>query len=370
MRQTQRRFLPILAAVLGLALAGPASPARAGDGLSPASPVSRGIESEIGSPNARAIDRLGIDQVPSLRFNVGNGISLQIASRVYDRAQISPLVDLFDSLPHGSELAKLKVYIATDEEISATCGAGTMACYDPETERMIVSGQSEEVDGIPREAVIAHEYGHHIANNRRGDIWSALSAGTPRWSTYEHICQLVKDKEAFPGNEGAHYWENPGEAFAQSYSQMVVPQESWYYSPLMRPDPTALAKLRMDVLHPWTGPHKWTWRKPGLGTSGGSEGVGSNVALAGNVAGSEVRFQRLLKVPLDGRVAVRMRESAASRYSFRLIDPSDGSVLVESRLLHGRLAHLSYDDCGQRTLLLEASTSGEAGPLAANVSTP
>ena len=151
--------------------------------------------------------------------------------------------------------------MATDEEIAQTCGAGTMACYDPSSERMIVSGQSEEVDGIPREAVIAHEYGHHIANNRRGDIWSALSAGTPRWSTYEHVCELARGGEVFPGNEGAHYWENPGEAFAQSYSQMVVPQANWYYTPLLRPDETALAKLRMGRVHPWREPAKTVWRK-------------------------------------------------------------------------------------------------------------
>ena len=248
MQSLPRQLLSSLGIALALCLIGaPTSLALATSGLGAAEAVS----SEIGRPDTAAISRLGVDGAPSLRYAVGDGTYMRVASLAYDRAQVSPLVALFDSLPHGPELSKLKLYVATDEEIAQTCGVGTMACYDPGSERMIVSGQSEEVDGIPREAVIAHEYGHHIANNRHGDIWSALSAGTPRWSTYEHVCELAHDGRYSRGNEGAHYWENPGEAFAQSYSQMVVPQASWYYTPLLQPDETALAKLRMDVLHPW-----------------------------------------------------------------------------------------------------------------------
>lgn len=325
----------------------------------------------MGEADRREIARLGVEETPSLRFAIGSGSYMRVASQAYDRAQISPMVALFDGLPHGSELAKLKLYVATDEEVARSCGAGTMACYDPGAERMIVSGQSEEVAGVPREAVIAHEYGHHIANNRSGGLWSALSGGTPRWSTYEHVCELARNGEAFPGDEGAHYWENPGEAFAQSYSEMVMPQSTWHYSPLLQPDEGALTKLRMDVLRPWQGPHTILWRQGAPGERLGGLGVGAAVAVDDPAAAS-APVSRRIRVPVDGRLRVRLRAAEGARYELSLVDPASGAVVATSTAApgHSGVARLSYGACGQRRLTLEAKPLAEPQAFEAKIVVP
>lgn len=316
--------------------------------------------------NRREIARLGVDKTPSLRFAVGGGSYMRVASQAYDRVQISPMVALLDALPHGDELAKLNLYVATDAEISQTCGASTMACYDPGAERMIVSGESEEVAGVPREAVIAHEYGHHIANNRRGGIWSALEAGTERWSTYEGVCELARGGQAFPGDQGSHYWENPGEAFAQAYSQMVIPQDGWHYSSLLQPDAIALEKLRQDVLRPWPEPRKRIWRGGWRGENGARLGLDNAVAASG------ASFRRTIAVPVDGRLSVRLRSKDGGRYRLSLVDPVSGAILARSlpaRPGSGR-SRLDYADCGHRSLTLEAVAVGAPGSFEAAIVVP
>jgi hypothetical protein len=281
------------------------------------------------------------------------------------------MVALFDGLPHGAELAKLNLYVATDEEVSQTCGASTMACYDPGTERMIVSGESEEVAGIPREAVIAHEYGHHIANNRSGGLWSALSSGTPRWSTYEHVCELARNGQVFPGDQGAHYWENPGEAFAQSYSQMVIPQSTWNYSDLLRPDAGGLTKLRMDVLRPWQGPRTILWRQGAPGKRLGGLGLGAAVAV-GERAAVSPPVSRRIQVPVDGKLRVRLKTAQGAPYQLSLVDPTTGAVTATSTPAPGRrgVALLSYSACGQRQLSLQAKPLAEPQAFAAKIVVP
>jgi hypothetical protein len=111
------------------------------------------------------------------------------------------------------------------------------------------------------ESVLAHEYGHHIANNRINTPWNAGNYGPKRWASYMNICERVEAGTAFPGDEGAHYTLNPGEAWAESYRQMVWssrtwaswPQEPWaVVDQSFYPDSVALGLARQDVLSPWS----------------------------------------------------------------------------------------------------------------------
>lgn len=361
----RRLNLPLLIATLVLCLG--VSPARATavPGIDPAH-AAAAVEGDF---DAAAAKRLGVSGGSFQRFAVGSGDFLRVASANYNRAQVSPLVSVLDSLPHGPELEKLKLYVATDAEIAATCGAGTMACYDPGSERMVISGESEAVAGIPREAVIAHEYGHHIANNRAGGgVWPALSAGTPRWSTQERVCELARSGQVFPGDQGAHYWENPGEAFAQSYSQMVLPQATWHYSPLLQPDETALTKLRMDIVHPWPGPRTTVWRRGDPGVRWGKLAIGTGVAVAGG--GATAPLRRHVAVPVDGRLRVRLKAGGGGRYALALTDPTTGATVASARPAGGAVTSLSYAACGQRRLLLEATPLGEPTAFEAKVVVP
>lgn len=280
-----------------------------------------------------------------------HGARPSVAPSAYARAQIAPMVALLESLPHGRELSRLKLFVATDPELRALCGARTMACYDPISERMTVSGEHAEIAGIPRESVIAHEYGHHIANNRVGGIWSAFAAGTPRWSTYERVCEHKRAGEAFPGNQGARYWSNPGEAFAQSYAELVAPTAEWHYSPLFQPDPTALRKLREDVLDPLAPRHR-SWRV------GAPSRAGPAIESAQAVGAP---FARTIGVAYDGRVRVRVRGLEGTRLSAALLDPADGSVLASAGPSPDGVTRLRFASCGHRSLRLEVAPSGGAG---------
>ena len=305
------------------------------------------VAEAIGVPRTALLR--AVKGAPSIDFRLGGGTRLRVASLAYDRAQVAPLVSDVSSLPHGPELAQLQLYAANGEEEALLCGEGTMACYDPVSERMVVSAETEEVDGISRASVIAHEYGHHIANNRAGGIWSAFDAGTLRWSTYERVCERQREGLAFPGNEGLHYWENPGEAFAQSYSQLVDPQSTWNYSPLFAPDPTALQKLREDVVDP-VEPTETTWTHD-ESDNAGPAGIGDAIALDPTGTATELR------VPYDGRIRVRLHPTAGS-FHLALVDPVTGATVAEADPGAGGVTRLRYADCGQRTLTLVSKPRG------------
>lgn len=319
------------------------------------------IAAEIGKPNPAAVQRLGVSAAPIQRFRLAGDKEMEVASTAYSRVQVAPMVALIKSLPHGSELSTLKLYVATDEEIAALCGTGTMACYDPISERMTISGQSEMIAGISRAAVIAHEYGHHIANNRSGGIWPAFDAGTLRWSTYEQVCKLKHEGEVFPGSEGAHYWENPGEAFAQSYSELVAPGAIWNYSPLLRPDETALRKLLEDVVDP-VSPRETSWRVGGATSS--RLGIDNAIPVAGG------SLTRILKAPFDGRLRIRLHAEHGGRYRLSLVDRSTDQLLAQAGPgAHGS-TRLRYADCGHRSLVVEAEPVGTMQPFEARVLAP
>lgn len=300
--------------------------------------------------------------VPTESFRIAAGDEIEVASRLYGREQIAPLVAVVGALPHGDELGALGLYVGSRDEVATICGVGTMACYDPVRETMTIDGEDEDIEGISRASVIAHEYGHHIANNRNGAIWSAFDAGTARWSTYEGVCERRWEGLAFPGDEGAHYWENPGEAFAQSYSMLVDPTDEWNYSPLFRPDPTALSLLREDVLDP-VEPRESLWS---AGIDLGTDRAGLATAMPVGTG----TFVRKLAVPYDGRVRIRLRSPEGGRYRLALVDADTGKLLADAEPQPGGSTHLRYADCGHRRLEIEATTRAKAMPFEALVLAP
>jgi hypothetical protein len=197
------------------------------------------------------------------RYSTPDGYSVAVeASPSYpvDPAADQKLVDFLASRVHGSELGDLSVYVGTPAEISRLCGGGAdvVACYAIQEARMYVPGES--VRGIPVEYPLTHEYGHHIASWRSNSPWDALDWGGKHWASEERICANVRRGLLFPGNQGAHYWDDPGEGFADTYAHLHYPKAPWYYNQLMRPDPGSLEAVRRDVLRPWTAPRTRTFR--------------------------------------------------------------------------------------------------------------
>jgi hypothetical protein len=244
---------------LTIALAS-AAPAAAGSAqpLVDVPPQGTAFHDRVGAPAATA--RAAGDS-PAQAYMTADGQTVSVrfsAGYEPDPAVAQSYVDFLGGLPHGIELSRLKMYIATPREVQDRCGGvdGTLACYDPSTSRMTVPGEqtADEGDGVTTSYVIAHEYGHHIARYRSNAPFPALSFGPKRWASYEQVCLNTIKGRLAPGNEGEHYLENPGEAWADTYAHLEYPDVAWQFTPLLRPSPQSKDAALRDVLEPWTRP--------------------------------------------------------------------------------------------------------------------
>lgn len=162
----------------------------------------------------------------------------------------APWRAILGGLVHGSELARVRLLVTSPADAGARCDGG-QSCYDADTETIITSASPPS--GYTAAELIAHEYGHHIAANRRNDPWSAYDFGTKRWASYEGVCQGVAAGQLFPGDQGSHYLADPGEAFADAYRRLNGGQGASPFDARLAPDQTALTLLRADIEHPWRG---------------------------------------------------------------------------------------------------------------------
>ena len=191
-----------------------------------------------------------------------DGLTVYVAfsdSYTPDPVVAQTYVDLFAQLLHGSELNGLQVHIETPLEIAGSCSAASVACYFPVGGHMYVPG--EDSAGIPVEQVLTHEYGHRVAAYRSNSPWLAFDWGTKRWASYMNVCYHVfGPRDWFPGDEGSHYRQNPGEGFAEAYRRLNELRNAWapfpwqIVDPLFSPNQAALSLLARDVTNPWTAP--------------------------------------------------------------------------------------------------------------------
>jgi hypothetical protein len=176
-----------------------------------------------------------------------------------DPALLQRWADFLGGLVHGPELGTVTLYLAPLAEVQGTCGRGAYACYSSRAQ-LIVASPDDPVPDISAEAVITHEYGHHVAESRSNAPWAAVEYGTKRWATYENVCSRARSGELFPGAEsGNRYTLNPGEAFAEAYRVLnerrnAIPEAPWeIVSNVLYPDAAALAALQQDIVAPWSG---------------------------------------------------------------------------------------------------------------------
>src|SRR4051812_7286372 len=202
-------------------------------------------------PRARA------SQAPKA-YATPDGISVAVSfspSYTEDPNIAQTYVNFLGSLPHGGELGKLSVLLATPSEVEDLCqgGDGVLACYDSRTHQMIVPGeQVQSEDGVTTSYVVAHEYGHHVAAFRDNSPFEAMAIGPKYWASYQKVCDRILGGRLAPGNEGRYYLANPGESWAETYARLTYPNEAWRFTRLLKPDAGALAAARRDVLQPWT----------------------------------------------------------------------------------------------------------------------
>jgi hypothetical protein len=168
--------------------------------------------------------------------------------------------DFLASLVHGKELPTIKAFLAPLNEVQGLCGPQALACYNPGDSTLVAPGEDPYFD-TSAEAVVTHEYGHHIANNRNNAPWRAEDWGAKRWASYLQVCRNTKQSVFFPGVESRpNYAFNPGEGWAEAYRVLNqrktgVAETPWdIVSRRFYPDDAALARLEQDVTTPWLGP--------------------------------------------------------------------------------------------------------------------
>ena len=343
-----------------------------------ASPAAAGARGPLPEPDAFAIPDPGLPprdavlpgglarasarattSVQRYPVNDGKGRSVEIAvsslcnPATCNAADPQQIADFLGTLAHGDEISSLLVRLVTDGEIAGECGPGAGACYFPGGNMMLINGNDTTgPDGATREFVIAHEYGHHVAQHRfNPPFLPTIDWGTKRWDTYERVCQGVRRGAYFPGDEGSHYFQNPGEAYAESsaFLRFRDAPVQWAWVSSLKPDAGAFRAIRQDVLHPWT--HR------------------TRSVLLGRLSRGRQAVVERLATPLDGTLSLRLRGPRQAEFDLLLRD-RQGRLLQASRGV-GSTEQINFTVCGQTKLRAVVKRAGPGtGPFSLAVRRP
>jgi hypothetical protein len=259
--------------------------------------------------------------------------------------------NFLSTLVHGSEISSVTVFLAPGFQVDRFCGSDAVACYSSQDDLLIAPGDDPGSD-LSAEAVVTHEYGHHIAAHRSDAPWDALDYGTKRWASVMQVCARARKGELAPGAEDpVRYDVNPGEGFAESYRVLNErkagrPETPWQIvSRSLYPSDAALAALDQDVVSPWTGDTTTT---------------------------TSARFTRKARTrtstfatPLDGTLKVTVRPSAGTRVAVDVF-------AAGTRVLHatGGTVSRSTTVCGARSYRVRVHATKGNGSLRLAVAKP
>jgi hypothetical protein len=260
--------------------------------------------------------------------------------------------DFLGSLLHGPELSSIRVFLAPESQVSRVCGSDAVACYSSAESALLAPGQDPS-NGLSAEAVIAHEYGHHVAANRSNAPWAAVAYGPKRWASAIEVCARARRGELAPGAEDpVRYDVNPGEGWAETYRLLNerrrgVAESPWgVVSNVLYPDAAALAAAEQDVTSPWVQP--------------------AASSRAGTLTRSTRTRTYTIPTQLDGTLKVTLRPSAGTRVALDVFASS-------TRLVHAVGAGTfsrSTTVCGQRSLRVRVSAVRGSGGFRLAVATP
>lgn len=351
-----------IAMMLLLAVPGGAVAERPGSDVAlevpqPAVPTRDVVLGEPGAASARISA-----SASAQRYSIGAGsdatIAVSVTPSCEKTCEISDpqrVADFVGTMIHGDEVELLTVQLDTEYELGFDCGFGADACYFTGENKVVIGGYEEASDGASFEFVLAHEYGHHVAQHRDmpAPFDSAIDWGTERWASLEGVCRGERRGRFYPGDEGLHYYEDPGEAFAEAFARNRFPDEpaTWRYSPSLRPGPAAFEAIRQDTLSPWRGR--------------------TSITLSGRVpARGEGAAVETLRTPLDGLVSLRPGGLYRRGYELALRSRA-GRLLRHSRNGLGSNRRLDYTVCGESRLrLVITSTRPRGGPFRLQIDRP
>ena len=261
--------------------------------------------------------------------------------------------DFLGSLVHGRELATVTMLLAPLAEVESTCGPRALACYSPRRSLIVAPRETEPGDASP-EAIIAHEYGHHVATSRNNAPWSARSWGTKRWASYMQICRRERAGDVHPGGQGpTTYPLNPGEAYAEAYRvlnerRLGRTETLWaIVAPIFYPDATALRLLERDIVEPWTRP--------------------TSSAFSGAARPSRTYA---IATPLDGSLRLTLHASTRSSLALTILTPR-GTRLARAVKPRGSSTRtVATTICGDRTLRVRVTRLSGPARFSLAVSKP
>jgi hypothetical protein len=168
---------------------------------------------------------------------------------------------------------------------------------------MVVPGEQTVGAHVSASYVVAHEYGHHIANHRSNAPFSALAFGPKRWASQEDVCTNTLNGRLAPGDEAENYDANPGEAWAETYAQLKYPQTAWQFTSLLKPTSEAFRQALLDVTEPWTTRRTTSFR--------------------GTLTPAHRQSRHTFRLRYDGELTIRLR--GPGRANFDLAVRSDGA---------------------------------------------
>jgi hypothetical protein len=280
------------------------------------------------------------------RTSTGESVTVY-TSNSYPTDRGQRWADFLATLVHGSELSSIKVFIAPQREVEAVCGRDAYACYSRAESSLLAPGD-DPGDGLSAEAIVMHEYGHHVAANQSNAPWNSLAWGTKRWATAMRVCPRTRSGELWPGAwDPVRYDYNPGEGVAESYRLLNERKFGRVESPwqvvsdVLYPNEAALAALEQDVLSPWAGPT-------------------TSTQTARLTRATRTRTYTI-PTELDGALKVTLRPSAGLRARAEVFAGS-------ARLARGNA--ISTNVCGQRSLRIRVSRLAGSGSFTLTVEKP
>ncbi len=281
------------------------------------------------------------------RYPVNDGAGRTVAINVSTACSIScdaadpqTIANFLGTLPHSDEMNSLEVDLVDPNlEMSnpvTGCGsAQALSCYYPDENRIVASGSSFTAgDDATQLYVIAHEFGHHVANHRDNAPFAspAIDWGPKNWASFAGVCQGVRTGRYVPGDEGARYYDNPGEAWAESFAKNAFPDQPvpWEWPDFPDPHSGGFPAIQRDALHPWSG---------------------DSVDKRRGHFRARRRPKKIVKrfaTPLDGDLQLNLSGPDRADLALKLLD-STGHVLARSDGV-GSHESVSYQICGQRSV--------------------
>jgi hypothetical protein len=287
------------------------------------------------------------------RASTGESVTVYASdSYPVDAALGQRWADFLAKLIHGPEISTVTVLLATSDQISNTCGEDAFACYNARGAQLYAPGEDPGSD-LSAEAVITHEYGHHIAANRSNAPWVALDWGPKRWASAMQVCAKARKGVLVPGAEDpVQYTENPGEGWAETYRVLNERKTGHAETPwqivdqALYPTAAALTAAEQDVTAPWS---------------------------AGSTTTQKVVLTRTKKsrtftvaTQLDGTLRMTLKPSAGMRLSLDVFASSTRAAHVVS----ARAVSRTFTLCGARSYRFRVTDLAGRGSVSLTVAKP